>query len=79
MDRDIKKDLKSVDKAMDLTAIRKDNIVEQGSTAYSKPLSFFPLSKEAEDLCQNIDHTLFKLEKDLAYFSFAIREIKDIT
>ena len=65
---------------MNLRVTKKNNDFRQNSEVYSKSLTFFPLTaQEPEDLCQNINKNLFKLEQDLAYFSFAIQEIKDIT
>ena len=79
MSYDIKKILKKSEKKMDITMIRKHNTGRQSPEIYPKSLTFFPLSEETKDLCRNIDQTLFQLEKDLAYFRFAIKEIKDIT
>ena len=79
MSYDIKKTLKKSEEKMDITVVRKNNTGRQSPEIYPKSLTFFPLSEETEDLCRNIDQTLFQLEKDLAYFSFAIKEIKDIT
>ena len=64
---------------MNMTAIRKTNVHEKKPLDYPKALTFFPLTEENSELCQNINYNLFQLEKDLAFFSFAIKEIKDIT
>ena len=62
-----------------MTLVRKNDAVRQTSKTYTQTLTLFPLSDGGERLCQNINKNLFHLEKNLAYFSFAIKEIKDIT
>ena len=74
----VKRHLKG--KKMNLRVTKKNNNFRQDSDIYSKSLTFFPLTaQEPKDFCQNINKNLFKLEQDLAYFSFAIQEIRDIT
>ena len=76
----LKKNLRLKGKKMNLRAREKNNALRQSPVAYPKSLTFFPIpEQEPEDICQNINKNLFKLEKDIAYFSFAIKEIKDIT
>ncbi len=58
---------------------RKTSAVRNSSPIYPRALTFFPLTEKNEDLCQNLNDSLFQLEKDLAYFSFAVQEIQDIT
>lgn len=63
-----------------MKTVRDNNALNQKQKIYPKNLTFIPLSEVSqEDLCKNINKNLFQLEKDLAYFSFAIKEIKDIT
>ncbi len=73
----LKKSLRLKSKKMNLRAREKNNALRQ---SYPESLTFSPIpDQEPEDICQNINKNLFKLEKDIAYFSFAIKEIKDIT
>ena len=72
-----KKNIKRAKKKMNLTTAIRENTNSQNLEAYPKALSFFPLP-DGDHLCRNINKNLFQLEKDLAYFSFAIKEIKDI-
>ena len=65
---------------MNLKIARKEQSFKPNPELYSKALTFFPLSvQDSEDICQNINKNLFQLEKNLAYFHFAIQEIKEIT
>ena len=53
--------------------------VKKAIPAFSKDLKFMPVLEEGKDLCQSINRNLFQLEKEVAYFKFAIKEVKDIT
>lgn len=65
---------------MNLRTTKRNNALRQNPGIYPETLTFFPLSpNDPKDLCQNISKNLFELEKELAFFSFAIQEIKDIT
>ena len=66
---------------MNLASFKQRESIQKPETAFSSSkLSFFPLSKEAEgDICQSLNKNIFHLEKKLAYFSFAVNEVKDIT
>lgn len=78
MSSSLKKSVKKGQK-MQMTLAKKHQAQRQNSIHYSKALAFFPLSEKKEEICHNIDKNLFKLEKDLAYFSFVICEIKEAT
>ena len=44
-------------------------------------VKIFPLPPEeasSGDLCYNIDKSLFKLEKEVSLFQFALKEVQDI-
>ena len=68
---------------MSFSATRENSVSRdsrQNSRSYSKSLTFFPLPQKGSDhLCQDINRNLFQLEKQLAYFNFAVKELKDIT
>ena len=70
---------KNTEAEMNLTVVMKDGGARQSPQAYTKGLKVFPLVSPNEDPCETIRRNLFQLEKDLAYFNFAITEIKDIT
>ena len=73
MSSEIKKSMKSVKGKIPLPEVKKTQ------TPYPS-LNFFPLSeKNSEKLCQDIKKNIFQLEKNLAFFYFAIEEIKEIT
>jgi len=79
MSYNTKKRIKEIEK-MNMTAVRKTNASVKKPISYpNKALAFFPLIEEDLGVCQDINHNLFQLEKDLAFFSFAIKEIEDIT
>ena len=70
---------KGTEKKMELPSAKKNDALRQNPQTYPNTLTFFPLSEEAEELFQNINKNLFQLEKDLAYFSFAIQEVQEIS
>ena len=64
---------------MELLSAEKNDALRQNLQTYPNNLTFFPLSEEAEELFQDLNKNLFQLEKDLAYFSFAIKEVQEIS
>ena len=77
MDR--KENLRRENLKMNLAVSKKFKTHRSVKTSI-QPVKFFPLSEDSpEDLCSNINKNLFKLEKDVALFYFAVKEIKDIS
>ena len=75
----LKKLLKKREK-MNPVFIAQTQLFEKSATpSFSKELKIFSVSKEEKELCQTLDKNLFQLEKELAFFNFAVREVKDIT
>ena len=69
----------SLSKKMSLASVKKKQLFGKSSSNFSKDLKIvsFPDNKE-EELFYNLNKNLFQLEKDLSYFNFAVKEIKDI-
>ena len=65
------------DKKVNLASKKK--AFENPPPSLSKGLNVLPAFEKEEELCQNISKNLFQLEKDMIYFYFAIKEVKDIT
>ena len=79
MTTELKKLVKKREK-MNLVSKAQNQLFEKNiESAFSKELKFFSVSKKEEELCEALDKSLFQLEKELAFFNFAVKEIKDIT
>ena len=76
---EIKKYTKNTETKMNLTSAVKNRTSRYSPRLYAENLKIFPAVVETEDPCKIINKNLFQLEKNLAYFQFAIKEIKDIT
>lgn len=80
MKSDLKKETKRIKKDMNLAGVRRKKLSSSKNLKKASPvLTFFPLSDDPEELCGLLNNNLFQLEKDMAYFQFAIKEIKDIS
>ena len=64
---------------MNLSTVKENQWTEKASPGFYRELKIFSAPSGDGDLCYNLDKKLFQLEKDLAYFNFAVKEIKDIT
>ena len=64
---------------MNLAISKKNSKAPVPSKAVIPYMKLSPLSEVChQDICYKINKSLFKLEKDVALFHFAIQEIKDI-
>ena len=61
-----------------LPSAKKKQVFKKNSSVVSTGLKTEPLSGRREELFYNLNRNLFQLEKDMAYFNFAVEEIKDI-
>ena len=73
----LKNNLKTSEE-MSLASAKKKQLFKKASSESSNNLKIISLSDQGETLCHSLDRKLFKLEKDLAYFNFAVKEIKNI-
>lgn len=55
---------------------RENKTLKHNTESNSKLLPFLHVSN-SDDLCYSIEKNLFNLERDLACFRFAIKEIKE--
>ena len=69
----------TIKKSEKMLASKKNHLFKKAVPAFSKNLEFMPVPEEGKDLCQSINKNLFQLEKEVSYFRFAIKEIRDIT
>lgn len=66
---------------MSLALSKKQKIYIPNPAKPLQSMAFFSLSsqKAPEEICRNINKNLFKLEKNVAFFRFALTEIKDLS
>ena len=69
----------TIKKSEKTLADKKNHLFKKAIPAFSKDLKFMPVHEKGKSLCQSINRNLFQLEKEVAYFRFAVKEIKDIT
>ena len=77
MKRELKNKLKAGKKMS--SAVAKKQSFENSPHDLSKNLKIISLPNNTEEeLCYSLDKSLFQLEKDLVFFNFALKEIKEI-
>ena len=75
---DKKKERKNRKLMKNNTAFRDQGAIDR--KAIDRPLiSYISLNLKEEDLLGHINKNLFQLEQDVEFFSFAIKEIEEIT
>ncbi|MCY4321221.1 MAG: hypothetical protein OXC37_02280 [Bdellovibrionaceae bacterium] len=65
-----------IGKKMRQSAVKKNNQLKKSSD--NSNLKIISLFDRKEELCHNLDTNLFQLEKDMAYFRFAVKELEEI-
>ena len=65
-------------KKMSLGAVKKKQVFKKASLDVFTDLKIVSLSDSKEELFYSLNQNLFQLEKDMAYFNFAVKEVKDI-
>ena len=75
----LKKLVKRREKMNPVSKAQTQLFEESSAPSFSKELKIFSVSTDEEELCQTLDKNLFQLEKELAFFNFAVGEVKDIT
>ena len=80
MTTELKKLIKKREKMNPISKVQTELFEESVAPVFSpKEFKLFSAVKAEEELCQTLDKSLFQLEKELAFFNFAVKEIKDIT
>ena len=66
---------------MSLALSKKSKTYVHAPAKPPQSVAFFPLSspKAPEEICLRINKNLFQLEKNVAFFHFALTEIKDLS